>query len=62
MQNSRRKIITLSIQTDSDDLHDITGTLLGREFTSTINGGSATFTTTVLSGDTNGNVTFSIEP
>ena len=55
------KIITLRLQTDSDDLHDITGTLLGREFTSTINGGSATFTTTVLSGDTNGNVTFSIE-
>ena len=53
------KIITLRLQTDSDDLHDITGTLLGREFTSTINGGSATFTTTVLSGDTNG--TFSIE-
>ena len=55
------KIITLRLQTDSDDLHDITGTLLGREFTSTISGGSATFTTTVLSNDTNGNVTFSIE-
>ena len=55
------KIITLRLQTDSDDLHDITGTLLGREFTSTTSGGSATFTTTVLSGDTNGNVTFSIE-
>ena len=55
------KIITLRLQTDSDDLHDITGTLLGREFSSTINGGSATFTTTVLSNDTNGNVTFSIE-
>ena len=40
---------------------DITGTLLGREFTNTTSGGSATFTTTVLSGDRNGNVTFSIE-
>ena len=55
------KIITLSLETDSNDLGSITGTLLGREFTSTINGGSATFTTTVLSNDTNGNVTFSIE-
>ena len=55
------KIITLQLQTDSDDLHDITGTLLGREFSSTTSGGGATFTTTVLSGDTNGNVTFSIE-
>ena len=55
------KIITLRLQTDSDDLHDITGTLLGREFSNTTSGGSATFTTTVLSGDTNGNVTFSIE-
>ena len=55
------KIITLRLQTDSDDLHDITGTLLGREFTNTTSGGSATFTTTVLSGDRNGNVTFSIE-
>ena len=55
------KIITLRLQTDSDDLHDITGTLLGREFTNSTSGGSATFTTTVLSNDTNGNVTFSIE-
>ena len=55
------RIITLRLQTDSDDLHDITGTLLGREFESTTSGGSATFTTTVLSNDTNGNVTFSIE-
>ena len=53
--------ITLVLRTDSDDLDSITGTLLGREFTSTTSGGSATFTTTVLSGDTNGNVTFSIE-
>ena len=38
--------ITLVLRTDSNDLSSITGTLLGREFTSTINGGSATFTTT----------------
>ena len=53
--------ITLVLQTDSDDLVNITGTLLGREFTNTIDGGSATFTTTVFSNDKNGNVTFSIE-
>ena len=53
--------ITLVLRTDSDDLDSITGTLLGREFTNSTSGGSATFTTTVLSGDTNGNVTFSIE-
>ena len=55
------KIITLRLETDSDDLGNFTGTLLGREFTNTTNGGTATFTTTVLSDDTNGNVTFSIE-
>ena len=53
--------ITLVLRTDSNDLSNITGTLLGREFTNSTSGGSATFTTTVLSGDTNGNVTFSIE-
>ena len=46
--------------TDSNDLGNFTGTLLGREFASTTSGGTATFTTTVSSSDTNGNVTFSI--
>ena len=54
------KIITLSLVTDSNDLGNFTGTLLGREFASTTSGGTATFTTTVSSSDTNGNVTFSI--
>ena len=54
------KVITLRLETDSDDLASITGTLLGREFTSTTSGGNAEFMTTVLSNDTNGNVTFSI--
>ena len=55
------KIITLSLETDSNDLDNFTGTLLGKPLSTISNGGSATFTTTVLSNDTNGNVTFSIE-
>ena len=54
------KIITVSLETDGTDLGNFTGTLLGRSFTSTTSGGSATFTTTVLANDTNGNATFSI--
>ena len=52
--------ITLRLQTDSNNLGNFTGTLLGKAFTNTTSGGTATFTTTVLSNDTNGNVTFSI--
>ena len=54
------KVITLRLETDSDDIGNFVGTLLGREFTSTTSGGNAEFMTTVLSNDTNGNVTFSI--
>ncbi len=54
------KIITLTLTTDGSDLGNIAGTLLGRSFTNTTNGGVATFTVTVQSGDTNENATFSI--
>ena len=54
------KIITLELEATSSDLGNFTGTMLGRLTTNTTNGGSATFQTTVLPGDTNGNVTFSI--
>ena len=54
------KTITVTLETDGTDLGDFTGTLLGRSFTNTTSGGNATFTTTVLPGDTNGNATFSI--
>ena len=54
------KIITLELEATSSDLGNFTGTLLGRSSINTTSGGSATFQTTVLPGDTNGNVTFSI--
>ena len=54
------KTITVSLETDGTDLGNFTGTLLGRSFTNMTSGGSATFTTTVLANDTNGNATFTI--
>ena len=54
------RTITVTLDAESNDLGNFTGTLLGREFTSTTNGGNAEFNTTVLPGDANGNVTFSI--
>ena len=42
------KTITLRLETDSTDLGNFTGTLLGREFTNSTSGGTATFTTTRL--------------
>ena len=54
------KTITVTLETDGTDLGDFTGTLLGRSFTHTTSGGGATFSTTVLPGDTNGNAIFSI--
>ncbi len=54
------KIITLTLATDGSDLGNFTGTLLGRSFTNTTNGGNATFTVTVQLNDTNENATFSI--
>ena len=53
------KNIILTLVTDGSDLSNITGTLLGRSFTNTTNGGDAVFTATVVSGD-DGNATFSI--
>ena len=52
--------ITLMLYTDSSDLTNATGTLLGREFASSIANGNANFTIIVNSNDTNGNATFSI--
>ena len=54
------KTITVTLETDGNDLGNFTGTLLDRSFTNTTSGGDATFTTTVFSNDTNGNATFSI--
>ena len=54
------KTITVTLETDGNDLGNFTGTLLGRSFTNATSGGDATFTTTVFSNDTNGNATFSI--
>ena len=54
------KTITLRLQTDSNNLGNFTGTILGKAFTSTTSGGTATFTVPVSSSDTNANVTFSI--
>ena len=54
------KTITVTLETDGNDLGNFTGTLLDRSFTNTTSGGDATFTTTVSSNDTNGNATFSI--
>ena len=52
--------ITLRLETDSNNLGNFTGTILGKAFTNTTSGGTATFTVPVSSGDANGNVTFSI--
>ena len=56
------KTITVTLETDSTNLGNFTGTLLGRDIVKNdVNSGTVTFTETVLSGDTNENVTFSIE-
>ena len=53
--------ITVTLETDGTDLGNFTGTLLGRDIVKgDVTSGSTTFTTTVLSGDTNGGATFSI--
>ena len=52
--------ITLRLETDSNNLGNFTGTILGKVFTTTTSGGIATFTVPVSSSDTNANVTFSI--
>ena len=55
------KTITLTLVTDGTDLGNFTGTLLGRQITtSESTGGTATFTTTVQPSDVNENATFSI--
>ena len=63
------KTITVTLDAESNDLGNFTGIILGKNITDTnpsivtINNatpGTATFTTTVLPTDTNGNITFSI--
>ena len=55
------KNITVTLVTDSTDLGNFTGTLLGRDIIKEdVNNGIAEFTVTVLPNDLNGNVTFSI--
>ena len=55
------KTITVTLVTDGTDLGNFTATLLGRDIVKeNANSGTATFTTTVLPGDTNGNAIFSI--
>ena len=55
------KTVTVTLVTDGTDLGNFTATLLGRDIVKeNINSGTATFTTTVLSNDTNENVIFSI--
>ena len=55
------KNITVTLVTDSTDLGNFTGTLLGRDIVKEdVNNGIAEFTVTVLPNDPNGNVTFSI--
>ena len=55
------KTVTVTLVTNSTDLGNFTATLLGRDIVKeNINSGTATFTTTVLSNDTNENVIFSI--
>ena len=55
------KTITLRLQTDSNNLGNFTGTLLGRDIIKNdVNSGTVEFTETVSPSDTNGNVTFSI--
>ena len=54
------RTITVTLDAESNDLGNFTGTLLGKTLSSTTNGGNAEFTTTVLPGDDNGNVAFSI--
>ncbi|MDI1495715.1 MAG: FG-GAP repeat domain protein [Cenarchaeum symbiont of Oopsacas minuta] len=51
--------VIVELTTDGTDLGNVTGTILGRTFTNSTNGGSATFTGIVESGD-NGNATFFI--
>ena len=53
------KTITVTLATDSTDLDRFDGTLLDRPLINNTNGGSVTFTATILSGD-DGNATFSI--
>ncbi len=52
--------VTVVLETDGSDLVNAVGTVLGSAFTNVTAGGSGNFTVTVLSGDTNGNATFSI--
>ena len=55
------KTITVTLETDGSDLGNFTATLLGRDIAKEdVSGGTTTFTTTVLSTDTNGNAIFSI--
>ena len=55
------KTITVTLVTDSTDLGNFTGTLLGRDIAKeNANSGTVTFTATVFSNDTNENATFSI--
>ena len=55
------KTITVTLETDGTDLGNFTVTLLGRDIAKAdVTSGTATFTTTVLPGDINENVTFSI--
>ena len=55
------KTITVTLVTDGTDLGNFTATLLGRDIVKeNVNSGTATFTTTVLPSDTNGNAIFSI--
>ena len=54
------KNITVTLVTDGTDLGNFTGNLFGKPFTVTTANGTANFTATVSSNDTNGNVTFLI--
>ena len=55
------KTITVTLVTDSTDLGNFTGTLLGRDIAKeNANSGTVTFTATVMLDDTNENATFSI--
>ena len=52
--------ITVSIVTDGSELGNFTGNIFGKQFTSTTNGGSASFTVVATPDDPYGNATFSI--
>ena len=52
--------ITVSLVTDGSELGNFTGTILGKQFTSATNGGSASFTIEATSDDPYENATFSI--